>query len=97
MTQIENNRLLSDFAETTDTVTGNIADKIEAQTKLYQQLRNQLFKLEKSNETIKEFLGLSVPGDISGMLNNSRTRSDGTTSSPGVTIKESYRLRESSP
>lgn len=83
--------------ETTDATLGTLLAKSEAQLTLLNLQNKRLTKLKESNESIKAFLGLTVPGDISGLLNNARTRTNDVTNSPGIVIKESFRIGESSP
>lgn len=96
-TQADSIKVLKDGKETTDLVLGQVGEKLEATSKTFYSLRAKLNSLEKSNEEIKNFLARSVPTDISGMLNNARTRTNDVTNSSGIIVKETIRFGESTP
>jgi hypothetical protein len=97
--QIQANSIktLKDSAEVTDTITSDIKEKTLARQKQYNALRAKLKELENSVEDIKKFGSVSVPPDVSVLLNDARTRTTGVTNAAGVTVKESYQLRKSTP
>ena len=70
----------------TDEVLSELATTQELRAQQEKALSNRLWRLEKDNEAVKKFMDLSVPPDVSRVLNDARTRSKETSGTSEGTV-----------
>lgn len=79
---------LENKATLTDEVLSNLAATQELRAQQDKALSTRLWRLEKDNELVKKFMDLSVPPDVSRVLNDARTRGKEANSAPKSATSE---------